>query len=199
MRKILFFAVSMMAMTLFMNSCKTEKNGKGNDSDSLASDTAAVQTVKDTTMYGICGEGTSMHNLEFIRDNGDTLNIFIDEEEGSDVPGLQIVQGGLYAGDRMAVTAVKDVDGEFMAHRIINLKTLEGKWSNRDMVNSTIEFVEDGTISATQMGENGGYAAWHICNGNLVLSPDTFMILNLGADSLELEGKKGISVFKRMK
>ncbi len=50
--------------------------------------------MNDSTIYGVCGEGTSMHNLELISDGGDTLSVFIDDENPD------VVQGGLLAGYR---------------------------------------------------------------------------------------------------
>ena len=40
---------------------------------------------------------------------------------------------------------------------------------------------------------------WKICNGQLVLSSDTFSIYELGADSLFLENERGIYAYKRLK
>lgn len=77
--------------------------------------------MNDSTIYGVCGEGTSMHSLELISDEGDTLSVFIDDENPD------VVQGGLLAGDRIALIGYKAEDGEMMAQKIINLTS---SWVN---------------------------------------------------------------------
>ena len=67
-----------------------------------------------------------MHNLELISDEGDTLSVFIDDEQPD------IVLGGLLAGDRIALIGYKAQDGEMMSQKIINLTSLLGKWTSLD-------------------------------------------------------------------
>ena len=52
----------------------------------------------DSTLYGICGEATSMNMLQLITDTGDTLMLDISYAKDKDQ-----VFGGLQVGDRMAV------------------------------------------------------------------------------------------------
>ena len=47
--------------------------------------------------------------------------------------------------------------------------------------------------------EQNPWTNWRIVNGRLVLNRDTFDIDNLGSDSLYLENKNGIFVYKRTK
>lgn len=56
-----------------------------------------------------------------ISDEGDTLSVFIDDENPD------VVQGGLLAGDRIALIGYKAEDGEMMAQKIINLTS---SWVN---------------------------------------------------------------------
>ena len=47
--------------------------------------------VADSTVYGVCGDGTSMHSLELITDAGDTLVYMINDWEsnrGQDHEGI---------------------------------------------------------------------------------------------------------------
>ena len=143
--------------------------------------------IADSTIYGKCGEGSMMHTLELVTDEGKTLTFTIDEENGSDV------QGGMMSGDRMAVTYYKTAD-ENIAHKVINLTTLLGRWTSLDK-NFTIN--EDGSIDSNVPAESKPYTAWAICNAKLILNTDTFEVLTLGADTLELESAKGIFVYKR--
>ena len=77
MKKIFYIAVA--ALVLFAtNSCKDKKTTpviSANDSLEVEEDMA------DTTIYGVCGEGTTMHELQLITDTGDTINAFIDDTE----------------------------------------------------------------------------------------------------------------------
>lgn len=168
--------------------CKDTKNtqGSSNGSDSLGGEGAFA----DSTIYGVCGEETAMHTLQLITDQGDTLSFLInaDNEER--------VQGGLLAGDRMAVIAGKTIDGERTAKKVINLTTLIGKWTSLD---KNFEIQEGGNVKSYVEAENNPWTAWKICNGKLLLNKDTFTINKLGADSLYLENEKGIFSFKRQK
>ena len=166
----------------FLASC----NGGKTDNADAQRDTLNAG-VADSTIYGKCGEGSMMHTLELVTDEGKTLTFTIDEENGSDV------QGGMMSGDRMAVTYYKTAD-ENIAHKVINLTTLLGRWTSLDK-NFTIN--EDGSIDSNVPAESKPFTAWTICNAKLILNTDTFEILTLGADSLELESAKGIFVYKR--
>ena len=163
-------------------------NGGKTDNADAQRDTLNVGSA-DSTIYGKCGEGTMMNTLELVTDDGKTLTFTIDEENGSDV------QGGMMSGDRMAVTYCKTAD-ENIAHKVINLTTLLGRWTSLDK-NFTIN--EDGSIESSIQAESKPYTAWTICNAKLILNTDTFDVLSLGADSLSLENSKGIFVYKRSK
>ncbi|MFA4046293.1 hypothetical protein HPS54_09140 [Prevotella sp. PCHR] len=150
--------------------------------------TEAVE-VEDTTIYGRCGEGTAMHTLELITDKGDTLTLAVDTEDGEDV-----VRGGLLVGDRLAVTAFRNADGDNVASRVLNLTTLLGTWTSIDR---RFELQEGGAV-ISNVTEPHPYTEWSIHNGRLVISADTFDIYSLGPDSLCLENNKGIYAYKRM-
>lgn len=183
MKRLFFFTVAVVGLML-MAGCYNKKTAKVmgmNDSIDLAED-------NDSTIYGICGDGTSMHSLQLIADSGDTLDVFVDDEQ----PGL--VQGGLLAGDRIALIAYKANDGEMEAQRVINLTSLLGKWTSID---KNFEIVEGGDVINNVKAESNPWTSWKIVNGQLLLNTDTFAIDNLGPDSLLLENHKGIYVFKR--
>ena len=116
----------------------------------------------------------------------------LNEDENGDVN----VVGGLLAGDRLAVVEGPETDGERVAEKVINLTTLLGKWTSLD---KNFEIEEDGTVKSTVQAEQNPWTNWRIVNGRLVLNRDTFDIDNLGSDSLYLENKNGIFVYKRAK
>lgn len=184
MKKLFYLAVAFLAV-FAMNSCKDKKTAQvisANDSIDAEGD------ANDSTIYGVCGEGTSMHSLELISDTGDTLSVFVGDEEPD------IVQGGLLAGDRIALLAYKTNDGEMVAQKIINLTSLLGKWTSLD---KNFDLLEGGEVKNNVQAETNPWTSWKILNGRLLLNKDTFDIDKLGPDSLMLENRQGIYVFKR--
>lgn len=148
--------------------------------------------VSDSTLYGICGEGTMMHTLELITNMQDTLEVHISDV---DMDEPTSVVGGLMCGDRMAVTAAK-IDGEWIAQRIINLTSLLGKWTSID---KNFQITDDGEVLSDVKTESKSWTAWRILNGQLLLNRDTFDIVTLDADSLELGNNDGIFFYKRVR
>uniref|UniRef100_A0AB33IUX0 Lipocalin family protein n=1 Tax=Prevotella sp. GTC17254 TaxID=3236794 RepID=A0AB33IUX0_9BACT len=185
-RKIILAVVAMS--TVVFSACQQQK---GKVVKQQFADSLTTSTIPDSTIYGVCGESTAMHNLEIISDAGDTLTYEM-LDEGID---STIVRGGLLAGDRMAVIAKQTTDGN-VALKVINLTTLLGKWTSLD---KNFEIQEGGIISSNIKAESKPWTSWKIWNGRLVLNKDTFDINNLGADSLYLENKEGIFAYKRSK
>ena len=183
MKKLVYMAIAMVVL-FAANSCKEKKNTPVIS----ANDSVEVEEVNDSTIYGVCGEGTSMHSLELCSDEGDTLSVFIDDADPT------IVQGGLMAGDRIALLAYKAQDGEMVARKIINLTSLLGKWISLD---KNFDLLEGGVVKNNVKAETNPWTSWKILNGKLLLNKDTFDIDNLGPDSLLLENQQGIFVFKR--
>ena len=106
------------------------------------------------------------------------------------------MQGGLLVGDRLAVIGATDRDGERVATKVINLTTLQGKWTSLD---KNFEILEGGLIKSNVTAESNPWTEWKILNGQLLLNRDTFDIDQLSADSLYLENHDGIFVYKRVK
>ena len=192
MKNLGFVFASLMLLVLAgCNSKKEKPNLQAND----------VEEVADSTVYGVCGEGTSMHSLELITDTGDTLTYTILDAE-ADMDGMVTegglvshVEGGLMAGDKVAVTGRK-VDGELIADKVINVTSLLGHWTSID---KNFEIEEGGTVRSSVKAESNPWTSWKILNGRLLLNRDTFNINSLGADSLYIENDKGIYTFKRQK
>lgn len=183
MKKLFYIVIALFALFV-VNSCKDKKNSPVIS----ANDSTQVEDANDSTIYGICGEGTSMHSLELLTDGGDSLNVIINDEEPD------IVQGGLLSGDRIALIASKDANGEYVAQHIINLTSLLGKWTSLD---KNFEILEGGEVKNNVKAETNPWTSWKILNGKLLLNTDTFDVNKLGPDSLSLENKVGIFIFKR--
>ena len=175
MRKVFLFIAVCLAFSSLVG-CDGKKKTDGDNAPTLVDSNAAA----DSTLYGICGEGTSMSVLELITDKGDTLSLLL---EGADT--CSNVQGGLLAGDHLAVIPCKTADGELFAKSVLNITSLMGKWTSIDR-HFVIE--EGGVVTGDDSEPN---------HGRLVLSSDTFSVYGLGPDSLLLENQKGIYAYKR--
>lgn len=189
LRPMLKGGMGLLFLVLMLAACDAKKKQQIEDMDE-------VVEVNDTTVYGVCGEGTSMHSLEIITDAGDTLvYTLLSQDAETEVETPSDVQGGLMAGDKMAVTGHKTAD-ELVADRVINVTSLLGHWTSIDK-NFTIE--EGGTVHSAVKAETNPWTSWKILNGSLLLNRDTFAIDGLSADSLYLENANGIFTFKRQK
>lgn len=189
LRPMLKGGMGLLFLVLMLAACDAKKKQQIEDTDEVAE-------VNDTTVYGVCGEGTSMHSLEIITDAGDTLvYTLLSQDAETEVETPSDVQGGLMAGDKMAVTGHKTAD-ELVADRVINVTSLLGHWTSIDK-NFTIE--EGGTVHSAVKAETNHWTSWKILNGSLLLNRDTFAIEGLSADSLYLENQNGIFTFKRQK
>lgn len=180
-----FFIVIVIAMMFI--SC----GGGKTDMTQVQEDSVCVDVIPDTTVYGTCSSGTSMHSLELVTDEGKTLTYIVDVENENSV-----VMGGMLAGDRMAVVGNLNGEGELVANKVINITTLLGKWTSIDKL---FEIQEGGTVESSVKAESHPWTSWKIYNCNLILNTDTFSIESLGADSLFLENEAGIYAFKRQR
>lgn len=188
MKKLVYVFVTLLSLT-WVSSCKEQKKPEMEvENDSIIEE---IDSVDDVSIYGRCGDGTAMHTLELITDQGDTLYIGVNEDSISNV------KGGMGVGDRMVVTLAAEATDEEPAKAsvVINLTTLLGKWVSLD---KSFE-IQEGGIVVSNIMEPKPMVDWKICNGRLVLSSDTFSIYELGADSLFLENERGIYAYKRLK
>jgi len=123
-----FYLVFCLCAVLILAGCrqegKTYPAGTDADSDSIE----IIEEIPDTTVYGRCGQGTTQNYLELLLDNGDTIQYYVGEDEFGNSP----VKGGLFAGDRFAVTSYMLPDSTLQASEAINLTTLLGKWISLD-------------------------------------------------------------------
>ncbi len=184
MNKKVFTMFLALVLLVLIAGCKNEKP------QAESNDESSEEFVSDSTVYGRCGDGTTMHHLELITDKGDTIgyNTFDSDTETSEMAG------GMHVGDRLAVIGVMGDDSIMYYRKCINLTSLFGKWAGLDR---TFEIKEGGVVESAA-NENKPYTEWRILNGHLVLSMDTFDIYILGSDSMYLENKDGIYGYKRL-
>lgn len=183
MKKAALFASCLMALLLAIG-CGRQKTV----SQTVVEDSVPPSTP-DSTRYGIIGDGTSMNSLQLVTDTGDTLVLSLMDASDNRTD----VQGGLMAGDRVAVIAAR-CDGENVAEKVINLTSLLGKWTSID---KNFDILEGGTVQSHIKAETRPWTTWKIHNGNIVFNSDTFRINTLGADSLYLENADGIYLYRR--
>lgn len=189
MKKKLYLLVALLSVATFtLTGCKN----KPQQQETAVEKIDDQQAEQDSTIYGVCGDGTMMHTVELISDAGVTLTFALPDTDDGSVP----VVGGLLAGDRLAVVKGPSVDGEMTAKKVINLTTLQGKWTSID---KNFEILEGGEVKSNVEAEKNPWTSWKILNGKLLLNRDTFEIDNIGSDSLEIENRNGIFLYKRAK
>ena len=127
--------ISMVACLLIVG-CTDKKE------PAMAVDTSAVPEEKDSTIYGVCGEGTSMNSVELITGQGDTL-VFMKDVDAVEDP----VKGGMAVGDNLALMPGTRVDGEDMMACVVNLTSLLGKWTSID---KNFEIKDDGVVAIVE-------------------------------------------------
>ena len=134
-------------------------------------------TITDTTVYGVCAEAAN-YTVLLATVTGDTIGYAIPMDS---IEIDTLVVGGMYNGDRLAVIAYKNEDGENVVRHIINLTTIAGKWKNGDRELD----LSDGDD-------------WKIFNGQMVAKGDTFSVYDVNPDTLTLETADGIYDFERV-
>ena len=174
----------MAAVLISMAGCK--KKTEGSQLPVVKVEEESVEEG-DSTVYGECIDA-GMNSLTLLTNSGDTIEyVFVSDEGDADV------QGGQFQGDRMAVIGVIGEE-ENTAQKVINLTSLLGRWVSLD---KNFEIKDGGVVESTVTAESNPYTSWKVFNGHLILSKDTFDIVNLDQDSLYLENDKGIFAFKR--
>ncbi len=183
----LFFIACACACTMMLDGCKREQVTETvtEDSDTL------VVSIKDSTLWGHLGVDTGMSALEFITDEGDTLELYrTDPYTGEDGKLTGEIRNFT---DHFAITVSND--GETM-RTAINATQLASKWKAE---NGSIDMHENGTISS----EDLPYDGWKLWNGHILLSSqqqqeygiinrvDTMDIVLLSRDSLVIYNQFG--------
>ena len=159
----------------------------------------------DSTLYGICGEATSMNMLQMLTDTGDTLMLDI-----SNANEKERVFGGLQVGDRMAVVPNEDMTS---AQIVINQTTLLGNWVMPNPIDGSDEVgisIKEGGVAESIDQGTIIYRTWRLVKGHLeiVLVRDgandveelnIYDILKLTADSLVYKDSEETFEYSRQK
>lgn len=180
MKKLIFVAFAGVA--IMIASCENKSSLAGDNTI----DSVEVG-VADSAFYGKVGKGTMMNTLEVVTDEGKKMQFTIDDDTISDL------QGGVFVGDRITLTADKATN---TVHKMVNISSLLGRWTSLDR---NFEIKEDGSVVSSVKAESQPYTHWSMSNSRLILNADTFDVLLISPDSLSLESSKGIYVYKRQK
>ncbi len=148
----------------------------GNSTQKVPFDSGdSVNQMVDSTLYGICGEATSMNVLQLIIDTGDTLILDISyaKEKGQ-------VFGGLQAGDRMAVLPNDD---KTAAVTVINQTALLGDWVMPNPLDGSDEVgirIKEGGVAESIEQSSIIYRTWRLVKGHLEI-----VLVRDGANDME--------------
>ncbi|MBP1540708.1 MAG: hypothetical protein ILA25_00855 [Prevotella sp.] len=167
-------------------------------------DSAEVENL-DPTLYGICGEATSMNSLQLITDTGDTLRIDMSAAQEDEK-----VFGGLQPGDRMAVVPTKDKKEAVM---VVNQSSLLGSWVMPNPIDGSDEIgicIKEGGIVEGIEQSTITYKTWRLVRGQLEIvcvreggseedEVNLYDIVKLGADSLVFKDSEDIFEYGRQK
>jgi len=121
--------------------------------------------LQDSTVFGLCIDGSAMHSLQLLADNGDTL--LIDVTPAQEMGRLY---GGYAVGDRMAVLLTRRHD---QATLVLNMNTLLGDWVMTNPFDGQSEVgicIKDGGIAESINQSSLAYQTWRIVNGQLELN-----------------------------
>jgi len=184
---------------LTMGSC-------GNKSEKVPFDNGDSLGIEvDSTLYGICGEATSMNMLQMITDTGDTLMLDISAAKENDQ-----VFGGLQVGDRMAVLPNGN---KTVANTVINQTTLLGNWVMPNPIDGSDEVgisIKEGGVAESIDQGSIIYRTWRLSKGRLeivlvreggndVEELNVYDILKLTADSLVYKDAEETFEYERQK
>ena len=199
MKKIAIMAVVATAV-LMMGSC----GGKTQQVPFDNGDSADIFN-QDPTVYGVCGDETSMHSLQIITDTGDTLLLDLQKAEENGM-----VLGGLHAGDRMAVMPNED---KTAALQVVNQTALLGNWVMPNPLDGSDEVgicIKEGGIAESIEQSSIIYKTWRLTFGKLELvlvreggagDDETYLydITKLGPDSLTFKDADDTFEYSRQK
>lgn len=148
----------------------------GNSTQKVPFDSGdSVNQMVDSTLYGICGEATSMNVLQLIIDTGDTLMLDI-----SYAKEKEQVFGGLQAGDRMAVLPNDD---KTAAVTVINQTALLGDWVMPNPLDGSDEVgirIKEGGVAESIEQSSIIYRTWRLVKGHLEI-----VLVRDGANDME--------------
>lgn len=193
--------VMVAAVTMAIGSCG--KKGGGEQQTVKEPESSEMVSInRDSTLYGICSDGSAMNTLQMITDVGDTVNISIAEanEKGQCFGGFQV-------GDRMAVI----MKNKTTAQQVINQSALLGEWVMPNPIDGSSEMgirIKDGGIAESIDQPSLIYRSWKLFNGKLeivavregggdMVETNLYDLISLGPDTLIFKDSEETFEFSR--
>lgn len=153
--------------------------------------------LKDSTIYGFCGQKSDANVLQLITDSGDTLMINVSSARDG-----KMVLGEYTEGNEMAVVTNADSTAAVMT---INMTTLLGDWVMQNPIDGSSEMgirLQKGGTAESINQSSLVYKSWRLFNGQLQVQTDredgigveeivVFKIKELSNDVLMLVDSEG--------
>jgi len=161
MKKVALLMLTAGVVAITLGSCGKKKEQVATDAS--AQNPEKVEYInRDSTVYGLCSEGSAMNTLQLITDNGDTLNLSLEKARDQNK-----VFGSYGIGDRMAVITDKDRQEALL---VINMTALLGDWVMPNPIDGSsetgIRIKEGGVLEGIEQSSII-YKTWKINNGQL--------------------------------
>jgi hypothetical protein len=198
--KAIRFGIMLLLAMLIVTSCEEKKN-KAQQEDGWEDNVNYI--LHDSTIYGVCTDGSSMNTLQILTDNGDTLTINTTYAEET-----MNVLGGYTSGDRMAVILRED---RSQALCVTNISMLLGDWVMLDPMDGSSYVgirIKDGGIAESINQSTIIYKTWRMFNGKLEVvsvredggdfeDTEIFTISKLTGDSLVIRDAEQVYDYTR--
>lgn len=193
----------MAAAALTAGSCGSKGGGQPQEQvDEEPDSTVTVSINRDSTVYGICIDGSAMNTLQLLTDVGDTLSLSIAEANSKGK-----CYGGFQVGDRMALM-LKD---ENTAKLVINQSALLGDWVMPNPLDGSSEMgirIKEGGIAESIDQPAMIYRSWRIFNGKLeivairdgggdMMETNLYELVAIGPDSLVFRDAEDLYEYSR--
>ena len=203
MKKILFpIAIALLLAACGGDGGNGDDQGSSETDDSLQSVQGTVSQAPDPEeLEATIGDGSTMHNIEIVTDQMDTL--YVEIEQG-------LVAGGLRAGQRIDILYRESEDGTLIASVAVNISALQHLWTRPRSQGGTQSLeLNAGGYATTYDMEPLSYDHWALHGGRLLLTcskvpgvessgyTDTFDIMMLTMDTLVISDENGQQVYWR--
>ncbi len=200
MKKLILLIATPLSLFL-TTACQDKKTSQSDYED----EDLYENIQRDSTIYGICSEGSAMHTLQMVTDAGDTLTLSLVAAQDAGQ-----VFGGYALGDHMAVLSDR---GRTQATMVVNLTTLLGEWVMPNPMDGSSEMgisIRDGGIAESINQTAIIYQTWRLVNGKLELMSvrdgggdfeevERYKFLYLTADSLAISNEEDVYEYARPK
>jgi hypothetical protein len=192
------------AAALLLCSCGGKKSAATAEQENLNNPDGPVSQVeRDSTIYGMCRQGTDASTLKFVSDIGETYSLDMTAARRGGR-----VFGDVHVGDRLAVVLNHDSTA---VYRCVNLTTLLGDWVQISAFDGSSEIgmrIKDGGIVEGIDQSDIIYQTWRIYNSYIELhwkregggqeeEMGVYTMLYLSPDSLSFSDTEDVYEYNR--